>query len=122
MKETTFSAFQSLIEVLDSDPRILNLKAIEEEMEHSDVLASLSLIAKQKAKEYEVELEKDADSDETKTAQKALYCAKRALDQHPLTRKYMEAYAPIRLLYAQIDEAIFHAFRNTPPCKEKPKC
>ena len=52
------------------------------------------------------------DSTMAKQAQKELFLAKSELDKHPLVKAYLAAYQNVRLLYAEINNQLFTAFKE----------
>lgn len=108
MKNDILEISYELKEELKNDPRVILLNELENEMNNNDEVIALAYRKDIAADNYAdmVRLFKD-DSEEAKAAMKSLSNAKANLDNHPLVKKYMEAYKSVRELYNSINETLF---------------
>jgi cell fate (sporulation/competence/biofilm development) regulator YlbF (YheA/YmcA/DUF963 family) len=113
MEKELLNALVELKSALDEDPRVKKLQALEQEMMANDVVIALAKKKDALERDYEDILSyRKETSPEAQAAQKALYEAKLALDQHPLVARYNAAYIPVRDLYMQIDDILYAPFRK----------
>lgn len=113
MDEKLIDALEALKDAINSDPRIIALNKLEEELNKNEEVMLLS---------YKKDLEclhlEDAlkafkeDSEEVRQAQRKLYLAKLELDTHPLVKKYNKAYIEVKKLYEKINDSIFKDFSS----------
>lgn len=113
MEKALLLSLNELADALKGDERVLQMRGMEKRMlDDSEVLI---LIAKkdQAEREYEDALSYAGHDDEALAQkQKALYLAKKELDEHPKVKGYTEAYIEVKDLYKKIDEIIFLPFRK----------
>ena len=97
-----------LKDLLDNDERIIRLNKLENELNNNEEVMALSY-----QKDLAVSSYSDAlnhfpkDSEMMKKYQHELHLKKEALDNHPLVKKYLQAYSDVRDLYFQINEILF---------------
>jgi cell fate (sporulation/competence/biofilm development) regulator YlbF (YheA/YmcA/DUF963 family) len=111
--ELTYSVKQAL----KDHPLVKKLDEIEDKMENDVEVQHLSFV-------YQVAQDRFNDflklyatqSSEVVTAQKALYEAKKQLDEHPLVREYYAAFRPVNDLYDEIQKKIFSPFGGSKSC------
>ena len=98
-----------LKDLLDNDERIIRLNKLEKEMNSNEEVMSLSYQKDLAVSSYSDALNHYAnDSEEIKKYQHELFLKKEALDNHPLVREYLKAFAEVRDLYFQINEILFN--------------
>lgn len=120
METITVKYLSALKEALASDPRSIALKEIEKQLEESEEVRLLSNKAKEAMEELGYAQEHfGVDSPFSKEKQKELYLAKKALDEHPLSREYTKRYAIIRSLYGEIDALLIGPYRDKRVCLGK---
>ena len=111
MEERLLATLEEFGLLLKEDARVTRLKSIEERLIMDEEVQSLS-----RAKDEAEALYSEAVSlgDETLQAkrQKELYEAKLALDSHPLSQEYTEAFVAVRDLYREIDDILFGPYRK----------
>jgi len=108
MEKDIYLLASELKELLDHDERIITLNKIEEEMNNSDEVISLSYKKDCMVIKYSDCLKyADENSSICKKAHHDLYLAKEELDNHPLVRNYLDAYSKVRDLYFYINEILF---------------
>lgn len=111
MNESLLLKLQNLKSAIENDERVLNLKKIEKEMNDSEEVQVLAYKKDMMAISFEDCLKHYGEnSNETREAQKSLYEAKLALDEHTLVKKYNEAYKEVRILYNKINKELFEDF------------
>ena len=120
MEEDIYSLAEKVKEALNNDPRYIALNEAEEKMNNDKIVISL-VIAKEKAlNEYNDILRHfDRESDTAKKYQKALYVAKKQLEEHPLVKDYLAKYQQVRILYEQINSILFSDLNPSLCPKEK---
>ena len=98
-----------LKDLLDNDERIIRLNKLEKEMNANEEVMALSYQKDLAVSSYSDALNHYAnDSEEIKKYQHELFLKKEALDNHPLVREYLKAFAEVRDLYFQINEILFN--------------
>ena len=103
-----YSLSYELKDLLKDDPRLVLLNNLEDQMNNNEEVMALAY-----QKDLAVSAYSDAlnhfsnDSEEAKKAQHELHLKKEALDNHPLVREYLKAYAQVRDLYFQINDILF---------------
>lgn len=108
--------------ILENDPRIKKLEEIEASLSKDEEVKALSFALKQKEGEFEDARSHYGEKSElTKAAQKKLYEAKLALDEHPLVATYNQAYIAVKDLYLYIDDILFSDFRAKKDCASESK-
>ena len=107
-------------EELQSDPRVVLLNKLEKEMNDNEEVMALAYKKDMAAIKYSDTLSHfSEDSEEAKKALKELSKAKEELNNHPLVKQYLKAYAEVRDLYMEINEALFSGFNPELCPKEK---
>ncbi|MCI2055478.1 MAG: YlbF family regulator [Bacilli bacterium] len=113
MEKELVSSIEELSLAMKNDVRVLELEKREKEaLDDEEVMA---LVKRKDAMESNYSLilsYKKEDSEEAKKAQKELYEAKLALDEHPLVKRYNESFSLVRDLYMNIDDIIFSPYRR----------
>lgn len=100
-----------LKEKMNSDPRVIELNKIENELNNSDEVMKLAYKKDMAVIDFEDALKHFGEkSNEAKEAQKVLANAKLELDKHPLVIKYNKAYQEVRLYYEEISQKLFGEF------------
>lgn len=108
MTKDVYNLASELKEMLDNDERIIRLNKLEKELNNNEEVMALSY-----QKDVAVSSYSDAlnhfpkDSEMMKKYQHELHLKKEALDNHPLVKKYLQAYCDVRDLYFQINEMLF---------------
>lgn len=98
-------------EKLQSDERVILLNKLEKEMNDNEEVMALAYKKDVAATKYSDVLSHFSDdSEEAKKALKELSIAKEELNNHPLVKEYLKAYADVRDLYLQINEVLFSNF------------
>lgn len=122
MENDTRVALQNLKSALDLDSRTLSLAEVEKRLEDSDEVKSLSEKAKVALEDFAyAQSHFGNESELTKEKQRALYLAKKALDEHPLSMEYGRHYAAVRSLYSEIDALLIGPYRDKRVCLERKK-
>lgn len=108
MEEELISQIYQLKNALNSDKRVKDLEEAEKEMNNSVEVALLAQKKEEAADDYNFALSHfKKDSEEVIKAQKALYKAKLALDEHLLVANYTKKYIVVRDLYNEINDILF---------------
>ena len=106
-----YSLSYELKELLANDERVILLDKLEKEMNDNEEVMALAYKKDVAATKYSDVLSHFSDdSEEAKKALKELSIAKEALNNHPLVKQYLKAYADVRDLYLQINEVLFSNF------------
>ena len=122
MESSTLKTLTLLKEALAADPRSLALKQVEKDLEGSEEIRLLSNKAKEAMEELAyAQGHYGPNSPLSKDKQRELYLAKKALDEHPLSREYSKRYAIIRSLYGEIDALLIGPYREKRVCLERKK-
>ncbi|MCX5775132.1 MAG: YlbF family regulator, partial [Firmicutes bacterium] len=101
----------NLHEAIENDERVEQLKKAEKVMESDETVMRLSYAFDVAQTQYNDVLKIHSEnSKEAGIAQKKLYESKKALDENPLVKKYMQAYSEVRNIYGQVQEMIFAPF------------
>ena len=113
MEKNLLSALEELKEALESDSRLIKVKEAEALCVSNIEVQRLSK-AKDEAKELYSSLKgkRPSNDPELVEAEKKLYQAKLALDNHPLVKDYTSKYIKVRDLYMAIDDILFSPFRG----------
>ena len=109
MEEFIAEALESLRSALDGDPRVKALEEAEKELLGNEEV--IALAKKKDAAESDYELALKTNSG-VEAARKRLYEAKLALDTHPVSKRYNEAYIAVRDLYMEIDDILIGPYRG----------
>lgn len=118
MKNVMTAAYD-LKDEIEKDARAVKLKQTEEEMEKDEKVMELSYRFSLAQNEYNDALRYfNEGSLEIKEVQKKLYLAKKALDEHHLVQKYLQAFAEVRQLYEKIDHELYEIFMKH-QCEKK---
>lgn len=108
MEKDIYSLAASLKQSLKDDPRVVALEELEKEMNNDKSVMALAYAKDVASSEYSDILNHfSKDSETALKYQKKLYEAKKALDEHPLVRRYLSAYKEVRELYTQINNILF---------------
>ena len=122
MEAKTHEILTLLQAALSEDPRSVALETAEEALENSEEVRALSNKAKLAYEEFGYAQDHfGLESPITKERQHDLYLAKKALDEHPLSRDYAKKYALVRSLYAEIDALLIGPYRDKRVCLERKK-
>ena len=117
MEEALRETLLILAAAIKEDPRLLALDEIDSRLSKSEEVAELSEKAKEKVVDYAYNRDHFGEASElTKASQHEAYLAKKALDEHPLSKEYQAKYRPVRELYAEIDYIILSPYRDKPRC------
>jgi hypothetical protein len=113
MEKELLTALDELKAALKADPRVLALEAAEKSLYQDPTLIALAEKKDAAERAYEDVLAYHKETDpEARSLQKALYEAKLALDEHPLSQAYNAAYIPVRDLYMALDDILYGPFRK----------
>lgn len=111
MNEQISQEAYALKQLLENDPRHLFLVEAEKKMNDSPEVMRLAYAKDTAISAYSAILEiYDRDSPEANQSRLALQSAKMALENHPLVKEYLSAYAAVRDLYLEINELLFSPF------------
>ncbi len=117
--ERIYQLSYELKELLSSDERVILLNSLEKEMNDNEEVMKLSYKKDMEVSNLEFMMNHFSnESEEVKMAQKKLHEAKLELDNHPLVRKYLNAYSEVRDLYMNINEKLFSVL-NVNLCSSK---
>ncbi len=120
MPKDIYQKTLDLKDKINSDPRVILLNKLEKEMNDNEEVMALAYQKDMAAVSYSDVLNHySEDSKEAQEALKKLHEAKLKLDNHPLVRDYLKAYAEVRDLYNQINEVLFSDFAANLCPKEK---
>ena len=108
MDEIIIELTYRLKESIKNDERVILLNEIEKEMNDSNEVIALAYQKDMAVDKYNdmLRLFKD-DDDEVINARRDLSNKKKALEEHPLVRKYLKAYQEVRLMYETINTTLF---------------
>ena len=122
MENETIQALLNLRSAVDSDPRVLQLSKSEEALNASEEVRSLKAKVDEASERYSFEVSHfGEESESAKSSLHELFLAKKALDEHPLSRQYNADYSIVRKLYGQIDSELIGPYRSQRRCEAK-KC
>lgn len=108
MASNIYFLASELKELLDNDERIVRLNELEKKLNESEEVMALSYQKDIAVSNYSDALNHYAnDSEGIKKFQHDLFVKKEALDNHPIVKDYLNAYAAVRDLYFQINEILF---------------
>ena len=120
MNKLTLESVFALRQAMEIDPAELRLKEAENALNSSEEIQKLSQEVKKALSEYDFALSHfGEESPQVQTAQRALYLAKKELDEHPLAMAYSQAFSEIRKRDAEIDAILFAPFRLRVVCGGK---
>ena len=121
MTEKILDLTYQLKEALNQDSRIIRLDEVEKRMNESEEVMALSYKKDLALDKYNKMNEYFSfDSKEVVAARKELAEAKKELDSHPLVREYLKAYQEVRLLFEEINDALF-SYLNKNMCPSEVK-
>lgn len=104
---------------MEEDPRFVALREAESRLEKDPEIVSLAKIKTEKEQEYNDAIshfgEKNPLSIEKR---KSLHQAKLNLDNHPLSKKYTEAFVAVRDLLCRLDDILFDDLRIRENCSK----
>ncbi len=113
MNVLTLRYLEDLATTMKEDPRVLSMTEAEEEMQKDPLAKSLHEAFLKAQKTYaEARHDYGGKSEECVKAGKALHQAKLALEECPSAKAYSEAYSKLGFLYFEIDDILFHPFRQ----------
>lgn len=108
MASNIYFLASELKELLDNDERIIRLNELEKKLTNDEEVMALTYQKDIAVSNYSDALNHYAnDSEEIKKFQHDLFVKKEALDNHPIVKDYLSAYAAVRDLYFQINEILF---------------
>ena len=120
MNALTENKLLELKEAIAADPRVKALEGLEKKLSQDEEVLSLSKAKDEAERKYnEVLRVFAAESSKAKEAQKALFAAKLALDEHPLVKEYNAAFVAVKDLYLMMDDILFSSFRHPHSCGGK---
>ena len=97
-----------LKDLLTNDPRIILLNKLEKEMDENEEVMALAYQKDLAVSSYNDALNHySEDSQEVKESHHQLFLKKKALDEHPLVREYLNAYSQVRDLYLKMSDILF---------------
>ena len=113
MNSLTLRYLDDLAACMKEDARVLSLAEAEKKL-MADPEAAALRVSMLKAQENYAFTRKECgpDSEETKFAQKAFYQAKLALDECPAAKEYSALFSQLNFLYWELDDILFHPFRE----------
>ncbi|MDD4154570.1 MAG: YlbF family regulator [Bacilli bacterium] len=113
MNQTLLEQIDTLKREIATDERLIVLNNIEKAMVENDELMRLAYKKDIAETNYNDALRHYAENaSEVKEAQKHLFQAKSELEKHPLIREYLIAYREVRILYEEINDALFNPFKD----------
>ena len=119
MEERLLEKIEELKLALSTDKRIISLNEKEKMMSESKEVQALSKTMEEAQEKYSLSLSRYGfDGKQSEIDRKALYFAKKNLDEHPLVKDYLASYKIVRELYSKIDEEIFSSFRYKRSCHD----
>lgn len=120
MNALTENKLLELKEAIAADPRVKALEELEKKLSQDEEVLSLSKAKDEAERECnEVLRVFAAESVKAKEAQKSLFAAKLALDEHPLVKRYNAAFVAVKDLYLLMDDILFSSFRHPHSCGGK---
>ncbi len=120
MNEKTAQALHALISAMENDPRMLKLKEAERALNEDPKAKELSKKKDELTEEFEVaRFRYGEESDQAKSAWHSLYLIKKELDEIPSSVSYRKSYAPMAMLFREMDAILFDCFRDESDCGGK---
>lgn len=120
MNLETLDALNRLKAAFEEDPRRQRLLQAEKEMESDPKAQELTKEKDRLTEEYEqARFRYGESSEQAKGAWHSLYLIKKELDELPVCEAYRKAYAPMALLYREMDGILFDSFRDETDCGGK---
>ena len=108
MANDIYSLASELKDLLSQDSRLILLDELDKKLSNNEEVMALSYQKDLAVSQYSDALNHhSSDSEEIKKYQHELFIKKEALDNHPLVKEYLKAYAEVRNLYYQINEILF---------------
>ena len=119
MSKDIYNLAYELKELLANDERIKTLNSLEEKMNNDNQVIALAYQKDLAATNYSDALNHFSEnSEEVKKAQATLFEKKKALDNHPLVREYLNAYSKVRDLYFEMNDILLsHLSIHLKECK-----
>lgn len=119
MEKKTKALLDSLLEAIEEDERYIELRLSETRMEEDEDVIRLSSSCKELAESWqEASRYQGENSKAALDAQKKLYEAKLALDNHPLVSDYRKKYAEIASIYRKMNDLIMGDFLEIRRCEK----
>ncbi|MCQ2798342.1 MAG: YlbF family regulator [Bacilli bacterium] len=113
MEENLLRSLNELKAAIDGDFRVLAMLEAEKEMYQDETIVPLVQRKNAAEEDYELAIKIHGENSlEAKEKEKALYLAKKELDEHPSVKKYNDAFIVVRDIYMEIDDVIFSPFRK----------
>lgn len=113
MDEKILNLTEELKAAMDNDPRFLRLKEIEDRMNNDESVMKLAYQKDMKNDRYNDLLKiYDENNPLVKQAQKELYEANQALNNHLLVKSYMAAYLEVKMVLHQVNNILFGDFKG----------
>ena len=108
MQKDIYTLASELKELINRDERLIKLDKLEKELNQNEEVIALSYQKDVAISDYSDALNHFGENaPQTKEAQRALFLVKEKLDNHPLVREYLKAYAEIRDLYFEVNDILF---------------
>lgn len=109
MNKDIYLLSSELKQLLNADERLIFLNQLEKEMNANQEVMLLAYQKDMAISEYSDLLNHFSLEEEiVKKAQHQLYEKKKALDEHPLVRRYLLVYSQVRDLYLEISDILFN--------------
>lgn len=113
MDEKIFFLADKLKNEMDSDPRFVKLNSLEKKMNDNEEVMLLAYQKDLKSDKYSDLLKiYDEKHPQVVEARKELVAAKTELDNHPLAKEYLKAYAEVRMLLYKVNDILFKDFKG----------
>ena len=111
MEDKIYFLAKEINEELTNHPDVILLNKLEKELNDSFEVYTLSNKKDDALEKYISNKEAYGEnSPEAEKSMKELSSAKEELNNHPLVKQYLKAYADVRDLYLQINEVLFSNF------------
>ena len=109
----------TLSDALKEDPRLKELAEKDQALNASEEVHLLSEKAKDALSEFAYNKDHFGEGHElTLKAQRNAYLAKKALDEHPLSKEYNASYKKVRELYDAMDRLLLAPYREKVSCRK----
>lgn len=103
----------ALADCIEKEPLVLALKKAENDLENDPEIAVLAYAFDLVQTRYNDCLKIYPETSlEAQKSQKDLYLKKKALDEHPLTQAYLHCYSKVRVMYEEMQSALFAPFNE----------
>ncbi len=117
MQETTSNVLNVLLDSIREDERFIAFRLAETAMEEDEEVQALSKTKDEKAVIWEEARRYEGEnSPNALIAQKELYLAKKALDEHPKVLQYRKEYAQIARIFEELDRLVLGDFKTKVRC------